>query len=297
MINQRRCRLSLVACALIVLLAACGRGEERGGEQEWRGGDVRRDRDSVFREAIEQARSIGEIPPPEGYRRVRLHDTAFGFWLRNCSLLPGERQVLLYNGQPKGNQTVHAAVLGVDVGATDLQQCADAVIRLRAEYLFALGRFNEIVFSLTNGDRVDYLRWRAGQRPRLVRNAVRWATTAAPDTSYHTFRSWLDFIFTYAGTASLSRELHPVRPEDLAPGDVFIKGGFPGHAVIVVDMVQNERTGERLFLLAQSYMPAQQIHILRNPGDTVLSPWYRVEPDRNLETPEWVFEGFVPMRW
>jgi len=49
----------------------------------------------------------------------------------------------------------------------------------------------------------------------------------------------------------------------------------PGHAVIVVDMAEDAK-GQRAFLLAQSYMPAQDIHILKNPMDADLSPWCRV---------------------
>lgn len=290
-------RVLLATSLLFVLVSACGRGEDGRAGGRLRGGERVRDDDSTPQRGVEQARTIGEIPVPPGYRRRRLDNEAFGVWLRSCPLLPGRREVLLYNGEPKGNQSAHAAVLAMDVGRSDLQQCADAVMRLRAEYLFARGRFDEIAFDLTNGDRVDYARWRAGQRPRLSGNTIRWAASASPDMSHETFRSWLDFIFTYAGTASLSHELHAVPPEEIEPGDVFIKGGFPGHAVIVVDVVENERTGERLFMLAQSYMPAQQIHILRNPRDSELSPWYRVEPDRNLETPEWVFKGCAPMRW
>lgn len=289
-------RLLLSVVALTVLLVACGRGDDGKAGQRSRRGAVRVD-DSLPREAIARARSIGEIPVPSGYHRIVVDGDSFGAWLRSCRLLPGERDVLLFNGEPKQNQTAHAAVLDLDVGATDLQQCADAVMRLRAEYLFARGRYDEIAFNLTNGDRAGYLRWRSGERPRLSRNSIRWVSGAAPDSSHTSFRAWLDFVFTYAGTASLARELHPVAPGDLAPGDVFIKGGFPGHAVIVVDMVENVRTGEKLFMLAQSYMPAQQIHVLRNPNDSELSPWYRIETDRNLQTPEWVFAGFAPMRW
>jgi hypothetical protein len=40
--------------------------------------------------------------------------------------------VLLYNGAPKFRQDVHAAVIDIDVGTRDLQQCADATMRLRA---------------------------------------------------------------------------------------------------------------------------------------------------------------------
>jgi hypothetical protein len=72
-------------------------------------------------------------------------------------------------------------------------------------------------------------------------------------------------------------------------GDVFIKGGSPGHAVLVVDMACDPRTGRKIFLLAQSYMPAQDIHILKNPKDAKLSPWYDVEFGTILYTPEWVF--------
>ena len=93
----------------------------------------------------------------------------------------------------------------------------------------------------------------------------------------------------YAGTASLARELVRVTPEKLQPGDVWIRGGHPGHTVIVLDVVENPETGERRFLLAQSYMPAQDIHVLRNPAGP--SPWYSVPgANERLQTPEWTFD-------
>ena len=56
-------------------------------------------------------------------------------------------------------------------------------------------------------------------------------------------------------------------------GDVFIKGGSPGHAVTIVDIAINPKTNKKVFLLAQSYMPAQEIKILKNPNNSELSPW------------------------
>ena len=72
----------------------------------------------------------------------------------------------------------------------------------------------------------------------------------------------MDVVFAWAGTYSLERELKPAALADIAAGDVFIKGGFPGHAVLVADVVENRTTGEKRFLLLQSYMPAQDIHVL-----------------------------------
>jgi hypothetical protein len=73
-------------------------------------------------------------------------------------------------------------------------------------------------------------------------------------------------------------------------GDVFIQGGSPGHAVIVVDMCEKKATGEKKFLLAQSYMPAQELQILSNPNSTNGSPWYDLSFERLLKTPEWTLE-------
>lgn len=74
----------------------------------------------------------------------------------------------------------------------------------------------------------------------------------------------------------------------MEPGDVFIQGGFPGPAVLVVDVAEDAK-GRRVFLLSQSYMPAQEIHVLKNPNDPS-NPWYSAEDSGDLETPEWVFK-------
>lgn len=91
----------------------------------------------------------------------------------------------------------------------------------------------------------------------------------------------------YAGSASLEKGLTSVAdPANPEIGDVFIEGGFPGHAVLVVDVAQDE-AGSRAFLLAQSYVPAQDIHILRSFEG--INPWYRARSDGVLRTPEWNF--------
>jgi len=93
----------------------------------------------------------------------------------------------------------------------------------------------------------------------------------------------------YAGTHSLSKELKSVPLENIQIGDVFIQGGFPGHAILVVDMAEHLTTKEKIFMLAQSYMPAQETQILKNPTNKNLSPWYSLNFEGQLDTPEWDF--------
>ncbi len=226
------------------------------------------------------------IAPPPGFHRGSTAPKGFARFLRNLPVLPGRPPVKLYNGKPKANQEAHELVFDVDVGKKNLQQCADAVMRLRAEYLRSIGQGKLVRFKFTSGHESSWRYWQEGYRPKIRGNKVSFNKTAAPNSSYKNFRKYLDSIFMYAGTYSLRKELTK-KVGSVQAGDVFIQGGFPGHAVIIVDVVINE-TGEQRFLLAQSYMPAQQIHLLRNPKSD--SPWYAVPKNGVLRTPEWDFQ-------
>ncbi len=230
---------------------------------------------------------INRIATPTGYERIGAD--GFGRWLRHLPLKAPGTPVYLYNGALKANQSAHHSVIDIDTGEKNLQQCADAVIRLRSEFLFAIGSYERIAFNFTSGDRIRFDKWAAGFRPVVKGNSVRFRKSAAPDSSYSNFRSYLDTIFMYAGSYSLEREMIKAHRKDMTIGDVFIQGGFPGHAVIIVDMAENRKTGKSVFLTAQSYMPAQQIHILKNPANDRLDPWYRSNFGETLITPEWKF--------
>ena len=232
---------------------------------------------------------LERINVPEGYERIPLDEKSFGLYMRNLPLKPDGTDVFLYNGEPKANK-VHAAVIDMEIGSLDLQQCADAVIRLRSEYLFARKLYGLIHFNFTNGFRADYAKWALGYRIDVKGDQVKWIRTDMTSYEYPVFRRYLDVIFTYAGTYSLAQELVKAEYLDIQPGDVFIRGGSPGHAVTVVDVAVNRASGLKIFLLAQSYMPAQDIHILINPSDPELSPWYLLNPeDKIIQTPEWEF--------
>jgi hypothetical protein len=217
------------------------------------------------------------IPPPPGFERKPQSADSFATWLRGLPMRADGAPVLTHTGKPKWRQDVHAAVIDIDIGTRDLQQCADAIMRLRAEWLFSQRRDTEIAFNNTNGKRMRF--------------------ASAKRRDHAGLRKYMDLVFAYAGTYSLERELKPVAPEAIAIGDVFIKGGFPGHAVLVADMVENPSTGETRFLLLQSYMPAQDMHILKNPGAADGSPWYTTPIGEQLVTPEWTFPRTALRRW
>lgn len=227
---------------------------------------------------------------PADYKRIIPVKNSFAEYLQNLKLKPEGTLVYTYNGKIKEPRNVYVAVVDIDVGDKDLQQCADAVMRLRAEYLYSQNRFDEIHFNFTNGFNAQYSKWREGYRISVKGNITSWVKKYNESTSYADFREYLNIVFTYAGTLSLAKELEPVELSEIQIGDVFIKGGSPGHAVLVVDMAVNEKTGEKIFLLAQSYMPAQNIQILKNPMNTGLSPWYSINFGETLQTPEWDFK-------
>ncbi len=216
-------------------------------------------------------RLIDRVPPPAGFERVAVLPGSFAEWLRNLPLRPPQTPVRLYDGRLKWSQDRHVAVVAIDTGKRNLQQCADAVMRLRAEYLLASGKAAAIAFNDTEGMRMRYS-GKAGDRIAFDRYMIK--------------------VFSYAGTYSLEHEMLPQPLTEMKIGDVFIKGGFPGHAVLVVDMVENRATGEKRFLLMQSYMPAQDMHILKNPRTADGTPWYPVpDPEDELITPEWIFKA------
>ncbi len=240
--------------------------------------------DAIARRSIE-----GAFRPPAGFRRVPCPEGSFCAWLRGLPLRPAGSPVRFFDGKEKKSRVVHAAVIELDVGTADLQQCADVILRLRAEYLWAAGRSTEVEFPLTNGTRVPWTRWAAGDRLKIRGRFAEWTPgVAAPDSSHESFRAYLDFVFTYAGTESLAADLpaHPVT--SIRPGDVLVQGGSPGHAVLVLDVARDD-AGTTLLLLGQGFMPAQDFHVLTNLKHSTLSPWYHADAldDTGLDTPEW----------
>ena len=215
--------------------------------------------------------------PPKGFSWVNEQPSSFGEFLNNFPLHPPNFPVRDYTGVPIELQQHHIAILKIDVGEKDLQQCADAWIRLYAEYLWLNKRFDDIGFEFTSTQFFAWEDYKNGFRTKEVKKKVSFVNIGKVDDSYENFQKYLEVIFRYAGTISLNEESVPVKNNaDIQSGDFLIKPGSPGHSVIIVGVARN-LAGKKLYLLAESFMPAQDIHILVNHRNPRLSPWYELD--------------------
>jgi hypothetical protein len=220
-------------------------------------------------------RSVQDIPLPKGYERITAKPGSFAAYLQSFPLR-SNNIVYLYNGSPKPNQSLHYAVLDLSTGNKDLQQCADMVMRLRAEYFYAKKLYDSIRFPKTAS---------------MVYRYSDYKTTCTGDQRACFFQ-FMEKVFMNCGTYTLENSLRKVPDiEQMQIGDVLIKGGAPGHAEIVVDMAVNRQTGQKIFLLAEGYMPAQDAHIVLNPVQTTLGPWYLLNDEHQVVTATWIFSS------
>lgn len=125
--------------------------------------------------------------PPAGFSRIDFPNNTFENYLQNLPLKPHGAKVKYYNGQTKEAKRVYDAVVSLPIGKRDLHQCADAVIRLRAEWLFGTSQFENICFNFTNGFKACYSEWMKGRRIAVSGNRVWWTDGELPANTYESF--------------------------------------------------------------------------------------------------------------
>ena len=237
-----------------------------------------------LRAGDERDRLADRFAPPPGFHRVAVTAGSFAAWLRGLPLRDRGTPVRSFRGDEihAGDDRRVAAVIDLDVGTRDLQQCADSIMRLDAEWRYSTGHGEQIRYPIGHGSTLAFTRWAAGDRPRIGdRDQVTWVHRTKADDSHTALRSYLDVVFAWAGTESLADSLRSVARTDLRAGDFFVLGGHPGHAVLVLDLAVDSQ-GHRRALLGQGYMPAQDFHVVAHDGD----PWFVLD-DEVIETPFW----------
>jgi hypothetical protein len=225
---------------------------------------------------------------PQGFDRVEVEAGSFGAFLRGLPVRPADAPVVDFRGRrlyDDGHDPSIAAVVDLDIGTADLQQCSDSVERLNAEWHYARGD-RGMKFTAAAGPSLGYPAYLAGERTVADQGKLHLAKVAARSADNHkVFRSYLDEVFAWADTTSLARDSQPVALLQAMPGDFFVMTeGRKGHAVLVLD-VALDRQGRTALLLGQGYMPAQSFHVLRVNAATA---WFIVEPNATqVATPFW----------
>jgi len=227
------------------------------------------------------------FPAPAGFRRISVPERSYAHWLRYLPLLPKRTPVRDYAGSLlPGSTAAAAAVVDLDVGQRDLQQCVDTLLRLRAEYLWWRRRAYRIRFRYDGGRYFGFSEWARGVRPRRQGRRILFERRARPSYGRRSLRRYLTFLYAMTGTMHHVQEPR-VRFAHLAPGDFFIqpppKPGWYGHAVVILD-VARDAGGHLRALLGEGYTPAQDFHVLHAPGG---GAWYRLSPTQPVQTPLW----------
>ncbi|WP_299250966.1 DUF4846 domain-containing protein [uncultured Lacinutrix sp.] len=226
---------------------------------------------------------------PKGYKRIEYPKGSFQEYLRNYSLKPFGSKIINYDNSEYYWQQGHIAILDIPVPKNGLQQCADALIRIRSEYLWDSNRKLEIGFNFTSGHYCSWTKYAQGYRPIIKGSKVTFSKSASANASKENFYKYLNLIYMYSGTLSLSQELKAISSvEDLEIGDMLIEGGSPGHIVMLGDAAINEK-GEKLFLLFQGNTPAQTVHLVKNLEDSDISPWYKLKMNAVIPVSNYTF--------
>ncbi|MDG5492840.1 DUF4846 domain-containing protein [Psychroserpens sp. SPM9] len=228
------------------------------------------------------------VNTPIGYKRVAYKSGSFAEYLRNYKLKPFGSKIINYDDSEYFWQGGHIGILEIPVPKNGLQQCADALIRIRSEYLWDNNRKNEIGFNFTSGHYCSWIAYAEGYRPKINGNKVTFNKTASANHSKANFYKYLNLIYMYSGTLSLYNELESIDDTNLHIGDMLIKGGSPGHIVMICDEVINDN-GDKLFLLFQGNTPAQSVHLVKNLEDSDISPWYDLKKDATIPVSNYTF--------
>ena len=231
---------------------------------------------------------IKRILAPEGYKRIKAKKGSLTSFLRNYNLKPDGSPVLLYNGNEKGNQSAHIAVFKLPIENEDLQQCADSIMRVYGEYYYKNKAYNKITFPLGTGFVANFNKWRKGYTISINGNSISWVASSKNNSSYDSFKRFMRIVFAYSGTLNMDNASKKIKLFEAKVGDIFIRGGSPGHVVMIADICKNLE-GKKAYLLAQGYMPAQEFQVLKNPLHEE-NPWYYEDEIKYpLRTPEYSF--------
>ena len=178
------------------------------------------------------------------------------------------------------------AVVDLDVGKRDIQQCMDSIMRLRGEYWWSRGKPWKTSFRYSHGRYFSFRKWSQGLRPKVVKRRLTFVPKGRAGSSRSNYNRFLRYMFAMTGTINQTRE-PKISFSSLQAGDFFLQPARSatvyGHAVVLLDLARNAK-GQLVAMIGEGYMPAQDFHVLRHRGT---SPWYPLSAGKAVKTPQW----------
>lgn len=196
-----------------------------------------------------------DILPPKGYSIIKYEQGSYAFYIQNLNL-KSDKTVLTY--QKKDISSSYNVFHVIDMPLlfkSDLEQCADYVMRLWAEYHKENKILNKLyLFDYTGKKKLYY------------------------DASYGSFNNYLLKIFNYSNSYSLKAGCKVIDVKVLRPGDMIVQNnnGGIGHVSIILNIASN-KNNEKLYLVGYSFMPAQEIHIEKAVDQFGVDGWFTIE--------------------
>ena len=219
-----------------------------------------------------------------GYSVFTDEPDSWSEWLRLLPLAAPGTPVRNFRGEivVPGDDEHLAAVVAIDIGSENVQQSADVILRLHAEWRWYVNDRRMLYLSDSKAE-LPLARWFAGERLTTTGAEPTWTRQAAPkpQRDHADFRAYLDGVFTWSDGRALLAESVPLAPEKLEPGAFFLHQGAPAEVLVVLD-VATSPAGKRAMLLAQALNPAENIHVLRPNRDCV---WFHVRTDQPVRLP------------
>ncbi len=216
-------------------------------------------------------------PEPAGYRRVAVAAGSFAEYVRGRAVLSDTAVVRYFDGRQVQQGPGSPRVIDLPfLFRTDVEQCADMALRLVSEYFWETGKADSLSFRLQNGQQIEWREWRAGRRLRYDAQSDRHVVSrGAADSSRAAFEGFLYYLFHWTGSVALKRDLRRVSASELQPGDLIVQNtsGAMGHVSVILDAAVNGE-GERLYLIANGWTPAQSMFIRQPQAGEGVDGWF-----------------------
>ena len=215
-------------------------------------------------EPLHNIRTIISIPVPAGFNRIFVKNGSFGGWLRNLPLKPSGSPVLNYRGNvyKKGDDSTVVAVVDWDIGGKRMEQCMDILIHFYAEFLWQENCSDIIRFPLPGGYWLDWDQWKEGWRPEFRGIQMKMQRIAKQDSSKESFASFLNTVFVESHTQQFYHAYKSIERYNINIGDFIVKKGSRGHAVMIMDLAENNN-GDMVALIGHGDTPACQFYLLK----------------------------------